>query len=81
MNSNLRNLLRVDGRAMSRLFGDSEDFREKATMIVNSIFQYSGIAYMIGITGPPRDQKKREKGRNNCHRSFIPIFWRSFYGN
>ena len=93
MNSNLRNLLKGDRRAMSRLISDSEDFPEKATKILNSIFQYTGRAYIIGITGPPgwekstlvekfalEIRKKWEKGRNNCHRSFIPIFWRSYYG-
>ena len=53
MNSNLRNLLKGDRRAMSRLISNSEDLLEKATKIVNSIFQYTGRAYIIGITGPP----------------------------
>ena len=52
MNSNLRNLLKGDRRAMSRLISNSEDLPEKATKIVNSIFQYTGRAYIIGITGP-----------------------------
>lgn len=53
MNSNLRNLLKGDRSAMSRLINDSEDFPEKATKIVNYIFQYTGRAYIIGITGRP----------------------------
>ena len=57
MNSNLRNLLKGDRRAMSRLISDSEDFPEKAIKIVNSIFQYTGRSYIIGITGPQAAEK------------------------
>ena len=53
MDSTLRNLLKGDRRTMARLISDSEDFPEKATKIVNSIFPYTGRAYIIGITGPP----------------------------
>jgi putative protein kinase ArgK-like GTPase of G3E family len=53
MDSTLRNLLKGDRRTMTRLISDSEDFPEKATKIVNSIFPYTGRAYIIGITGPP----------------------------
>ena len=53
MDSKLRNLLKGDRRTMARLISDSEDFPEKATKIVNSIFAYTGRAYIIGITGPP----------------------------
>lgn len=53
MDSKLRNLLKGDRRTIAKLISDSEDFPEQATKIVNSIFPFTGRAYIIGITGPP----------------------------
>ena len=53
MNSNLRNVLKGDRRAMSRLISDSEDFPEKATKILNSFFNILEELTQLALQDPP----------------------------
>ncbi len=49
----IRNLLRRDRKTIAELISWVEDSTEKARDIINSILQYTGNAYVIGVTGPP----------------------------
>lgn len=53
MNNEIKNLLKGDRKTIARLITQIENNPDKAKIIINSIFQHTGKAYIIGITGPP----------------------------